>query len=60
MSKTRDARGPKDADVRLSPPGEIPQLLKPRRGLFVLLGLVLIAALGIILWLYFTTVYPHR
>jgi len=58
MSKTRDARG-KDADAQSSPPGAH-QPLQPQRGLFVLFALLLIATLGIILWLYFTTVYPHR
>ncbi len=60
MSKTRDARGNSDADAKSSPPVETPPPLQPRRGLFIALGVLLLAALGAMLWLYFTTVYASR
>ena len=34
--------------------------LKPRRGLFVLSLCVFAAWVGVLLWVYFTTVYPSR
>jgi hypothetical protein len=42
------------AEVEFKPP------MRPHKGLFIALCLVLVAWVGLLLWMYFKTVYPLR
>ena len=45
---------PAPAEVEFRPP------MQPHKGLFIALCLVLAAWVGVLLWMYFKTVYPLR
>ena len=70
MSKTRESRNQsqspakkgatKDDEVLLSSDLDRSPPLKPRRGLFIFLTIVLIALFAGMMGLYFKTVYPYR
>ncbi|HZL34169.1 MAG TPA: hypothetical protein VFC78_02595 [Tepidisphaeraceae bacterium] len=57
--KGRDDRANRAAPATPRGSDDFPPL-KPQRGLFIVMGLLLIALCGGLLALYFTTVYPHR
>jgi hypothetical protein len=60
MSKTREPRKTSQSEDAGNSPETTYVPLKPRRGLFILMGIILILLLAGLLGLYFKTVYPFR